>query len=55
MNSNPILIVQGEKKSNFFEIISLLEKYKYNLSTISKIKYINNEIALIDAYFKKNN
>ncbi len=43
------------KKSNFFEIISLLKKYKYNLSTISKIKYINNEVALIDAYFKRNN
>jgi FkbM family methyltransferase len=42
------------KKNNFFEIISLLKKYKYNLSTISKIKYIDNEVALIDAYFKRN-
>ncbi len=43
-----------KKKSNFYEIISILNKYNYKLFNISKIKYINNEIALIDAYFKKN-
>ena len=42
------------KKSNFYEIVSILNKYNYKLFNISKIKHINNEIALIDAYFKKN-
>lgn len=41
------------KKSNFYEIVSILNKYDYKLFNISKIKYINNSLALIDAYFKK--
>ena len=42
------------KKSNFYEIVSVLSKYDYKLFNISKIKYINNKLALIDAYFKRN-
>jgi len=41
---------QGSK-SNFFEIISYLIKFNYHLVSISKIKYRNNKILLMDAYF----
>ena len=41
---------QGSK-SNFFEIISYLIKFNYHLVSISKIKYQNNKILLMDAYF----
>tara|TARA_B100000787_G_scaffold94197_1_gene69571 strand:+ start:263 stop:949 length:687 start_codon:yes stop_codon:yes gene_type:complete len=37
--------------SNFFEIISYLIKFNYHLVSISKIKYRNNKILLMDAYF----
>ena len=38
-------------KSNFIEIITFLKKYNYHLISISKIKYKNNQILLMDAYF----
>ena len=38
-------------KPNFFEIISYLIKYNYHLISISKIKYKDNRILLMDAYF----
>lgn len=38
-------------KSNFFDIISFLKKYNYHLISISKIKYKDNQILLMDAYF----
>ena len=38
-------------KPNFFEIISYLIKYNYHLISISKIKYKDNKILLMDAYF----
>tara|TARA_B100001121_G_scaffold307830_2_gene330282 strand:- start:529 stop:1212 length:684 start_codon:yes stop_codon:yes gene_type:complete len=38
-------------KSNFYEIIIYLMKFKYHLISISKIKYKDNQILLMDAYF----
>lgn len=38
-------------RSNFFDIISLLKKYDYHLLSISKLKYKDNQILLMDAYF----
>ena len=38
-------------KSNFYEIITYLMKLKYHLISISKIKYKDNQILLMDAYF----
>ena len=38
-------------KSNFNQIISFLIKYNYHLISISKIKFKNNRLLLMDAYF----
>ena len=38
-------------QSNFYEIITYLMKFKYHLISISKIKYKDNQILLMDAYF----
>jgi FkbM family methyltransferase len=38
-------------RSNFYEIITFLYKYNYHLISISKIKYKDNKILLMDAYF----
>ena len=38
-------------KSNFFDIISFLIKFNYHLYSISKIKFKNEKILLMDAYF----
>ncbi len=38
-------------KSNFYEIVSYLIKYNYHLISISKIKYKEDKILLMDAYF----
>lgn len=38
-------------KSNFFDIVSFLVNYDYHLISISKIKYKDNQILLMDAYF----
>ena len=38
---------------NYLDIINYLKKFNYNLFSISKIKYKNNEILFIDAFFKK--
>ena len=37
--------------SNFNQIISFLLKYNYHLTSISKIKFKNNRLLLMDAYF----
>ena len=39
-------------KSNFLSIINYLSKFGYYLISISKIKYLKNEILLMDAYFQ---
>ena len=38
-------------KSNFYEILTLLYNLNYHLISISKIKYKDNKILLMDAYF----
>jgi len=37
-------------KPNFYNIISFLNKYKYTLISISKIKYKGEKILLMDAF-----
>ena len=38
-------------KSNFNQIISFFLKYNYHLISISKVKYKNNRLLFMDAYF----
>ena len=38
--------------SNFYEILNFLKIYKYILISISKIKYKDNKLIFIDAYFE---
>jgi len=39
--------------SSYLDIFNFLEKLNYNLISISKIKFINNELLFMDAFFKK--
>ena len=39
--------------SSYLDILNFLEKLNYNLISISKIKFINNELLFMDAFFKK--
>ncbi len=39
-------------KNQFVEIINFLKQFNYNLITISKIKFSQNEIMFLDAYFQ---
>lgn len=39
-------------KNQFVEIINFLKKFNYDLITISKIKFSQNEIMFLDAYFQ---
>jgi FkbM family methyltransferase len=43
------------QKSNFYLIVHYLNKYNYSLINISKIKYHKNHLAMIDAYFSRDN
>lgn len=43
------------QKSNFYAIIFFLQKYNYTLINISKTKYLKNHLAMIDAYFVRDN
>lgn len=38
-------------RSNFYEIISYMIKFNYHLISISKVKYKDDKILLMDAYF----
>ncbi len=40
-------------KSSYLDILNYLKKFNYNLFSISKIKYKNNNILFMDAFFKK--
>jgi FkbM family methyltransferase len=44
-----------KQKSNFYAIIFFLQKYNYTLINISKTKYLKNRLAMIDAYFVRDN
>ena len=41
-------------KPNFYDILIFLNKLNYKLFSTSKIKYKNNAILFMDAFFKKN-
>ena len=44
-----------EKTGNsYLEILNFLDKLNYNLISISKIKYIKNELLFMDVFFTKN-
>tara|TARA_A100001015_G_C14829912_1_gene648178 strand:+ start:267 stop:956 length:690 start_codon:yes stop_codon:yes gene_type:complete len=40
--------------NTYLDILNFLKKFNYNLFSISKIKYKDNEILFLDAFFKKN-
>jgi FkbM family methyltransferase len=40
--------------SSYLDILNFLSKLNYNLISISKIKYVKNELLFMDAFFKKN-
>ena len=40
--------------NTYLEILNFLHKLNYNLISISKIKYVKNELLFMDAFFKKN-
>jgi FkbM family methyltransferase len=40
--------------SSYLEILNFLRELNYNLISISKIKYVKNELLFMDAFFKKN-
>jgi len=39
--------------SSYLDVLNFLHKLNYNLISISKIKYIKNELLFMDAFFKK--
>ena len=40
--------------NSYLDILNYLSKLNYQLFSISKIKYKNNSILFLDAFFKKN-
>ena len=40
--------------SSYLDILNFLRKLNYDLISISKIKYIKNELLFMDVFFKKN-
>ena len=40
--------------SSYLEILNFLRELNYNLISISKIKYVKNELLFMDAFFRKN-
>ena len=40
--------------NSYLDILNYLNKFNYKLFSISKIKYKNNEILFLDAFFRKN-
>ena len=56
LKNNQIKLLKIEitfKKNNFFNIIHFLNKYKYQIISITKIKYEDQKLSFIDAYFSK--
>lgn len=47
---------QGKKnKSNINEIIFFLDKYGYTITTITKTKFVNEKLLMMDVYFNNKN
>jgi len=40
--------------SSYLDVLNFLHKLNYNLISISKIKYVKNELLFMDVFFKKN-
>jgi FkbM family methyltransferase len=40
--------------SSYLDVLNFLHKLNYDLISISKIKYVKNELLFMDAFFKKN-
>ena len=43
-----------KKKSNINEIILLLNKYNYHIITVTKTKFVNEKLLMMDVYFSQN-
>ena len=43
-----------KKDNTYLDILNFLHKLNYDLISISKIKYVKNELLFMDAFFKKN-
>ena len=40
--------------NSYLDILNYLDRFNYNLFSITKIKYTKNTILFMDAFFKKN-
>ena len=46
--------IRSNVKNTYLDIFNYLEELNYNFISISKTKYVNNKLLLMDVYFKKN-
>ncbi len=46
--------VHKNAPNSYLDILNYLDKFNYQLFSISKIKYKNNSVLFLDAFFKKN-
>ena len=46
-------LMHKNAKDSYLDILTFLKKFNYNLFSITKIKYKNNHILFLDAFFKK--
>ena len=46
-------LMHKNAKDSYLDILNFLKKFNYNLFSITKIKYKNNHILFLDAFFKK--
>ena len=46
-------LMHKDATDSYLDILNFLKKFNYNLFSITKIKYKNNHILFMDAFFKK--
>ena len=46
-------LMHRNARDSYLDILTFLKKFNYNLFSITKIKYKNNHILFLDAFFKK--
>ena len=46
-------LMHKDASDSYLDILNFLKKFNYNLFSITKIKYKNNHILFMDAFFKK--
>ena len=46
-------LMHKDANDSYLDILNFLKKFNYNLFSITKIKYKNNDILFMDAFFKK--